>query len=464
MLEKLRKKVADRIYRTPVTTEDPFILKTLFALTEGDTGTAERLLTGDKLVRKDKDELERIYFLDPSVFSGINMLANHITAPGYTLENTSDETRSKVKEFLKRISFGTKSNRLIRHSLIFGESFAEIVYNKVSPPTKVVNLVTIDPKSIDLIRDPSKGVPKVDENDEFVGWVQKTIFGKKKMFTKDDVKKGHWPKILHFKLFNLAEGQKGIGLIEPLHKAEKIKLNLEHSFGEVAYRIGLPIVWAKLGDEYHTPTDDQLKDFGEQLKAIHTKNQLVTDKMVDIQLIQPKDISPLGDVLSYFKQLVTSGLGVPELLLYGSGAGVNVATSATILEQFYRSVMTYQDIFAETFQVLIDKFCELEKIKDVPRFVFRDPRPQRLNEFAIRLERYGKAGFLPPTSEIEEHIRDLEDLPMRKPETLEELPKGKSPRELKEDVGIDPELAREIEASYLNIQKEMDKVLKKYGK
>ena len=453
------------------TTEEkkPEIVRKIFALTEDDVkgkgkakggGKAEKLLTSEELARREPKELERIYFLDQSIFQGINTIANHVTAPGFVLEGSDEDSKAKVRKFIQDINLISTSNRCIRHSLIFGNAYGEIVYNRLTPPTKIVDFVTIDPKTIDLIRDTNK-IPELDDEGAFLGYVQTDVRNQKKRFTKKEMKNGHWPKIIHFSLYGLSLGHKGIGLVEPLYKSEKIKLNLEHSFGEVAFRIGLPIIHTKVGDEFHHPTDDQLKVVNEQVKDIHTKNQITTDPSVDIKLIQPKDISPLENVLNYFKGQVSSGLGVPELLLYGSGAGVNRATSEALLEQFFRNVVTYQAFFAEKIQILIDRFCELSGIEEAPRFIFKDPRPERLNDFAIRMQRYATSGYLTPSPLLDSHIRDLEGLPVEaKPEVAPE-------EELKKEdelSGIEGELAEDMEKSYGNLLEETDKALHKYGK
>ena len=439
----------------------PEIVRKIFALTEGEEkGVAERLLTSEKLIRREPSELERIYFLDQTIFQGINTIANHVTAPGFVLESSDEGSKAKVRKFIRDIKLISILHRCVRHTLMFGNAYGEIIYNRLTPPTKLDDFVTIDPKTVDLIRE-TNGIPVLDDEGNFLGYEQTDARGQKKRFVKKELKNGHWPKIIHFNLYGLSLGHKGIGLIEPLYKSEKIKMNLEHSFGKVAYRVGLPIIHAKIGSQYHHPTDDQLKNFNKQLKKIHTNNQITTDETVEINLIQPKDISPLENVLNYFKGQVSSGLGVPELLLYGSGAGVNRATSEALLEQFFRNIVTYQAFFAEKIQILIDRFCELSRIEEAPRFIFKDPRPERLNDFAIRMQRYATSGYLTPSPLLDSHIRDLEGLPV---EAKSEVAPEEELKKEDELSGIEGELVEDMVKSYGNLLDETEKALHKYGK
>lgn len=417
-------------------------------------------ISTEQLDRKAKTDLERIYFLDKAIFAGINLIASQVTASGYILEDASEKSVERVNDFIKKINLIPKLTTIVEHQCIFGEGIGEMLYNPTA--SKVVDMITVDPKSMEFIKN-SEGVPVLDDDGNYQ-FIWENAFGKKKRLTEKELPKGHYPKIIYFPLHQISSGQRGIGLIEPLYKTEQIKLNLEHAVGEVGYRLGLPIIWAKLGDEFNIPTDDQLVKFGESIKELHHSNQIVTPNYAEIQLLQPEAMDGLQDILNYFKKEVAAGLGVPLFMLYGSGEEMNKATATALINQFYRNILTYQERVSMQVQPLINRFCELEKIKDIPRFRFKDPRLESLDAFADRMKIWTETGLVPPTRTDEIFVREREGLPPKeekeeevveeeKKSVFEPLKEGKLPEPLPAVAGIENDLADFIYNMDMNVMK-----------
>ena len=387
--------------------------RTLAASTASGKTKSEVGKTNVKRIKKDR--LELLYAKDSSIFQGVNLIANQTTAPGIIFEEGSQEARDFIREWSHDKRLLSVLNRATRHILVFGSAYVELVFNKTKDG--IVSLVAIDPKSMEVIKDMGTGKPEFTDNGELVGWVQETVYGQKIKFTEEEDGDLH-PRIVQFNLYQLTEGSRGLGIVEPLAKASNVKLQLEDAAGEAAFRLGMPLLHAQMGDEAHYPTDNDLHKMSETLKNINNENVVVTPYTVDIDLLQPKELRALSNVLDYFRMLVSGGLGVPSLILYGKGEDVNKATATTLIEQFYRNVLTYQERVAEQAQEIIRRVCKLEGYseEEIPYLRFKDPKVESLDTFVDNVSELVEKSVITPDRELENYVRERQGLPELKDE------------------------------------------------
>ena len=139
-------------------------------------------------------KLEQLYFTDPIIFNAINTWVELICTPGYDIVGEDEEARKYIEKWLEDIEFEDEIlPKIVNHMCVYGNAFCEIVYNKAG--TEIVDLSDpIDPKTIDFQRD-SRGIPKVDEYGNPIGYIQWGSSGQKIELDAT--------QIAHFKLYSL---------------------------------------------------------------------------------------------------------------------------------------------------------------------------------------------------------------------------------------------------------------------
>jgi len=380
--------------------------------------------------------LEQAYYSCPVVFNTINKIVQIIMSSGYRLEGDPDSVEF-FTEFLGMIGKRGGENdweflltKIFQFQCIYGIAPVELIYAKNKE--EIVDLDIIDPKYFDYARDSAFRIA-VDEYGNPLGYVQTlpgavTIPEDKRIKVPEGVKVGSnqifFPpeRVVVFKLYTVGSGLQAIGLIEPVYKTILELKAAEEGYTNAAYRVGNPLLFAKIGDEMHEPTEEQIANAIKELEDINSRTAFATAYYNDLQILESKHPERLRSFLDYFIEQIITGMGMPKAFATGSGEATN---RATLARQEYIAKLTLKDIIRRTTATIENKiFYRIAELYNknhkkkiaVPKIVWGEVALEELDSKATRITQYAKVGLLQPDRNLEKWIREVESLP-DKPET-----------------------------------------------
>jgi hypothetical protein len=380
----------------------------------------------DKRVKA--EELELIYRDEPTVFNSVNKVVELIMATDRELIG-SKESVDKTQRFLNQI--GSRGGqlewedwlrRVIHHQCMYGRSFSENIFNKSE--TKLLDLDIIDPKKMDYAKT-FDGKILLDSVSNPVGYVetlpQLNYTGK---LESDPIPDGlalqsnqiffKPERIAHFKMYTYGDGFYGLGLIEPVYQTAINKIEMEKALTNVYLQVGFPTRIAKIGDQFHEPTEQLLESTKKKLQDASYRSTFAIPHYVDMSILEPKRPERLKEHLVHFVNEIATGIGVPKAIATGVGEETN---RATLNRQEYIFKLTLRGVIKRTSRVIekqiFTKFAELEGLKDVPRLKWGEIALEEMSGKAERLTEYAKVGLLTPNPDTERFIRKSEGLPVR---------------------------------------------------
>jgi len=379
------------------------------------------LRTAEKLKRIDPTELEIIYARDPIVFNGINTIAQTFASTKYSIVAANKRDQRIVDEFLKRTRFKNIMYKVILHTCIYGNAWLELIYANDAQGRKHLYLLDwIDPKVMDFYKD-YQGRILYDKDQQPKAYVQYIDFNippeslKGKKIVMQAGKRGIYiprERIAHFAIHTVGDNPHGIGLIEPIYNIVKISMNIEEGLGQSIYRRGFPIIVARVGDERHEPTQEQIDNVADNLKDVSFKNEFVFPYYYDVQILESKYSFKMEMYLKYFNDMKIAALGLPRAFVTGSGAETNKAVLEKQNLLFERRIKQLQDEISQTFiNKVFARMAELENFSNVPKFVWEDINIESMNAKAERLKTYVDSNLLVPDKTIRNIIRRAERLP-----------------------------------------------------
>jgi hypothetical protein len=222
--------------------------------------------------------------------------------------------------------------------------------------------------------------------------------------------------MLNFRLYTTGDGINNYGLIEPIYKNVQMKKNIEDSFASFLARLGYPILYGKLGDPVHEPTEEQTKNFLEDMKTIRNNDVAAVPYYAELGILEPKAPDRMQDHLDYFNDEIVSGLGIAKAFVTGSGQETN---RATLARQEYLTKIGMKEILRRFSYVwergLFKPLCEQRGLSSYPKMIWNEIALEELDSKSGRLQGYAKVGLITPTKELEAYIREIEELPKLNP-------------------------------------------------
>jgi hypothetical protein len=399
-------------------------------------GSRRAKFTGVAPERKKMEDLEKLYYMEPLLFAGVNFYVNQAVSAGLEVEAQDKKVEAYVRDWIERVNLVDKLEKVMQDMCIYGNAFLELVWDRKR--TEIVDLAIIDPKSIDFIRD-RDNLPLVDAIGRPVGYIQKVPEEKPeyRQLLQDIVTaKGVSMEqvsfevtgipfaaedLAHFRLYILSDTLMGVGLIEPLYDTVILKLQVEEALGHGLQKSGFPLFVAKLGKEgIHEPTEAEIKTFEEKVMSqIDEARDLVVPYYYDIDILGVSKIEKLKEYLDYFVDLIASGLSIPHsILLRGERIGSTVADVQA--DNAERKLKAFQaKLISITREQILEPLIRAAGFKEVPRLRFKPTSSIFMRRKADRLGILARAGLLTPDRDLEAYIRSLEDLPAIPEETPE---------------------------------------------
>jgi len=364
-------------------------------------GVTRRKTKGDERLPKSsifQSRAEKLYRLDPLIFSGVNRLTRLITAPKIIFIGGSDEDNAKMDRFIKQIKLRKILREAIRDAFIYGYSTIQIIYNVKGDIEK---LQLIDPTKIDFQKE-HDGTLKRDANDEIKGF-------KIKETSQDEVDVPR-NEIIHIKFFGLGEDSLGITPLEPSFKAAWIRLNLEESLGEAIYRHGYPIFYFKVGGEDNPVTPDLIKEAKSILKDFNSVSELILPHWIEPGALGEKtQIGDISESLKYFAGELAHGMDIPKAYLMASE---KIILSEEESIDFAKTIQNYQEILVDILEEqLFSRWIPYGKMVEKPIMTFEAIASAEKMSRARRISTLTQRGVLTRDDKMENQIRKEEGLP-----------------------------------------------------
>ena len=353
-----------------------------------------------QLKRTDPKELEFTYLFDPITFNSINKETQTITSAGYSIKAEDEKVLTYFEEFFDNIgkvgrteTFDEMIPTIYQNLMIYGKHFIEIIYaegKKIKPLTKVVDFLSLDPKSMDYARD-AQGKIYLNESGNPVGYVQKLPYGTSAEGKGDKPPKGVsiqnlgggeviflLPKrIAHFKLYTYGDGFDSVGLIEPAYKSIVRKQNIEEAYANNLFLKG-NVVMDMVGDSEHYPTPDMITNSSEKLSQMQYNRFFSFPYWHNVKVLDVGETQSLENAMRYYREDQTASLGLPLAFALGSGEATNRATLSNqqkFLEYTLRDIV--KRVVSQIRKKLFRPISISENFDEVPRLVWGGYRSRR---------------------------------------------------------------------------------------
>src|SRR3990167_7684459 len=291
---------------------------------------------GSSVKRVAFSKLEKIYASDPVIFNGCNTLS-YLVNRGWSVQGPDDAVEKELAAWLKGLKIDEAIRQIALQLCVYGNSWIENVMNKNR--NRVVDIVILDPKTMDYIRETSQYSPdcsnriKVDSSGKPVGYVQRLSgalafrSGEKDVFFTLD-------EVTHLTMRKLADGFVGIGVIEPCYDESVIKVNVEEALGQAIYHIGFPVYKLRIGDKDAMPdVSDEIIDYYEkELADASSKMDFIIPWFADLTILSAPEIRDMRTNLDYYIDSQIPSIGGAKPFVLGSAEGANRATREFLTE------------------------------------------------------------------------------------------------------------------------------------
>lgn len=268
---------------------------------------------GDQEADKEDMELyENLYKSVPEIFQGVNTMADNAIIAGYELNGKNKE---ELLEILENFNFEEMLINIAKQLLIFGNAYIEVSYTG----NKVTGLDFIHPATVEI-----------DRNDagEVENYIQKASNGKEIKLNPEEV--------IHFAYNRIADRAQGVGIIQPLAKIIRYKMNTELAIATSADNYANPVQLWKFGTKEKPWAKTKIDQFLDDFKP--NKSVGVAGD-VDLELKAPTDQLRLDYYMEQNTRSLLAGIQVPDCLL-GWGQGTTEAVARVELQGFDRRVQS----------------------------------------------------------------------------------------------------------------------------
>ena len=256
---------------------------------------------------------EEAYFTSVDVSTAIDLIA-HFAVTEFSFSGPSEGVK-RAEEFAQKINLRTRLINDVRTMLIYGNAYEYVVEDE---------LQYLNPKNVSV---------RVDEYGDVVAYVYR-IGGEEKELPPE--------RVLHFTYGRIGNSPYGYSLIHQVYNLVKLKQKLELMAAILAYKMGHPLLHARVSNPAMIPDVERVLQSRVQTNYyaqnvedyITVVNQIVTDDAVDLNVLESKiDIHGLVEMIQYLQNQIDKALKVPRVF-YGEPEGSNRATSYNQLKTF----------------------------------------------------------------------------------------------------------------------------------
>lgn len=384
----------------------------------------------DKSARVDRKELTATYLADPICFNGINKITQAVMSAGFEIANRDGDSNagyfevfvSKVGKRGGETDWNSIVEGMLRDAEIYGQCFIELIHDEDGK--QILDIDLLDTTRMDYLRDGNENVAL----DKFGNPIGYTLTMPDEYLT-DPVESKFQPeepyelknnqiyfppeRIAHIKLFTYEDRLFPIGLLEPIYRITRYKMNLETAITNALELYSIPHMHAKIGDITHDSSPDQIKKVLGEVKKNLKKGIYATPYYYDLSLIEAQHLEHLTEELSYYINQQITGLGIPKSFVTGGGEETN---RSTLVIQEHLHQLSLKNIIGKVnygietqiFKPIAEKNLLSESY---PKIVWGELAVEDINSKAERLSNYARYGLVSPEIKLENMIRVEEGLP-----------------------------------------------------
>lgn len=335
---------------------------------------------------------EAIYTSVPMANAATDMTIDFTVSKGLYVTAEDEKVVDACEDLMKRINFDIFLRQVVKHMLIYGDCFVEIVADKEEGTGDISELKILHPKTMKVKR---------DEFGTILGYVQELGTGVDPVDFEPD-------EIAHFIYNQVGDRAYGTSMYEPLLNCMRIKLQMERDMGFLLERKANAPYHIKIGSDQYPATQTDIDSFASELAALKARNEWVTSHLIDIAVVgfQGKilDLKPFSE---HFDNQLVYGMRVPYVLL---GLG-NIPEGLARVQQetFERHTQSIQ----LSVQKVLEKeiFGRLVSLKGMDELPKLEWGKQSEEEKQVKIEYYLKLLSSPLSDDtktwVENQIRDL---------------------------------------------------------
>lgn len=244
----------------------------------------------------------------------------------FTITSNNENINAILDDFVKNTNFTSVLREWIKEGLTKGNGFMEIDLKESR--VQVLNANNM------FVKRNKNG--KILRYNQFIG---KSITSK---FNKEEVVDFKPNQIAHLKLNKIANAPYGIGLLFPNERViENMILNEQDNVKITSRKAGAPI-HVKVGLEGEVVDSNAIQDFSNNLKFMNNSTEWVTDKNVEMSLINFSGVTDniLG-AIEHDVEMISAGMEIP-MVLFGK-ANINEGIAKVQLEAWQRKIASIRE-------------------------------------------------------------------------------------------------------------------------
>lgn len=339
-------------------------------------------------------KLERAWRRVPVINNGINKMTQMMMSKNWEITGENAEFFEDFLEGVGEVGTNQDFNEMLeaifRYQLIYGEHYIELV--EAEEDSTIVDLTMVDPKRMDYAKIKERTIA-LDRFGNPRGYTQALPFGYRRKRTEqiyevpDNVNlrrknQIYFPedRIAHFKLYTYGEGFYPVGLVEPAFLAAERSFELQNDFADKAHNALFPLRYAKVGDEMHEPTPDEIDEVLTNLREASAQSEGALPYHVDLEVLEAENPNAMLEFFEHFDEEIVKSLGIPKSIAQGEATRVN---RASLQSQIRVWEVTMMDIIQRTTNTIENQIfkpiAEEEGFDEYPSFEFTfevDPRHQ----------------------------------------------------------------------------------------
>ena len=337
-----------------------------------------------------------IYKKNEIVFRGINTTADHVLQSGYRIIGDDADSQKMVREWAEFIEFHKILYDWVRHLMIWGDMFMEIVDDD-SDDWGVSQLKLLHPHTMHVY---------VSETGDIIGYVQhpdskrwrdpndlaprKRSGGRTQRQWKKEVKTSDpnaiifdpW-EIMHEKWNTMPNSYYGVSTIEPMKYTLTTYVGMMQDLSAIIRRYAAPMVVWSVGTPEMPASAAMMRDFERAMRTRNVGDDPVVPGLVSHEVIGAgQKIMDLGGYMEAIRNDLFAGIAVPEVVLGGNTSGTE-GGSEIKLEAFSRKIGEIQSqlsdacrkwIFPRVLGITDGKEpISRDQWRKIPRLIFNPP-------------------------------------------------------------------------------------------
>lgn len=315
----------------------------------------KRLFEPAERTTENLNKWQQIYDQGGIVAEAIDQYPLFVLSKGYRLEGDEVE-KQRVQTVLDRINFEDVIWQGILDAAVLGDGFQENV------ATRTGNFHSVVP------RDGTTFKIEYDDKGLIQGFTQTVMIngGKRTVSLTPD-------QIVHITLFKTGGRIYGNSLIKRAYDDIRRDIDIIDGGAHAIKRHGFPKYHVKVGREGERVADAAIDGVRKELEDLNSKNEIVTQRDVDMANLDAGGITGLDVFNQVSIQRVCTAIGVPEEVL-GLGRGSTEATANVRLQAWYDKIATIQKQVARIYTREV-----IDRITGKPgavKLVFNDVNPQ----------------------------------------------------------------------------------------